>query len=526
MDNDTENFQDNRSNSSAAYLQRAASAVEAGDNILGIHLYLAAYERALCEGFVPSNEAMAGMEKAWDLAVATKQRALAEYIFEKLENYWPDDEMARHADELQRMAFDKLEEYGFDRDSVEDMAEMINEEMLGGPADVLAHFQENEAELEQADVEGHLSQLMGMIQSAAEEVLNTEKAPESDVANTQASLAPAGQAPVEEAPQAPSAVHVFAAGKNAQQTSVQERFDYSSLVGFGRATDYMKELGVGLADDPDFAQFVAQLNLRHGLPAMPPLGTLMFSCPAREDANYFMVATVGELRMPAIRMRLDQNAQGQAVLCVMASPDFKMKLQNLARTGFAGPTAVILEDLDLWDLPVFDSQPEDFQGFVQMQLSRGAREALALIQSAVDNPEVTLLVSAADPDDIDGYFLDMIGQHRIISIDLPNAEERREVWRANQTQHPSLRGMDVSQLVDFSRSLSRYEIFAIANEVVEDAYRDSVAAHQFRAVKTDDMLARLANFQELESDEYQRMEDIVVDHFRRETHNFDDLLEG
>ena len=42
-------FQDQnaRSNSSQAYLQRAASAVEEGDIVLGIHLYMAAYERAL-----------------------------------------------------------------------------------------------------------------------------------------------------------------------------------------------------------------------------------------------------------------------------------------------------------------------------------------------------------------------------------------------------------------------------------------------------------------------------------------------
>ena len=39
-------FQDSRSNSSQAYLKRAASAVAEGDSVLGIHLYLAAYERA------------------------------------------------------------------------------------------------------------------------------------------------------------------------------------------------------------------------------------------------------------------------------------------------------------------------------------------------------------------------------------------------------------------------------------------------------------------------------------------------
>ena len=40
-------FQDSRSNSSQAYLKRAASAVAEGDSVLGIHLYLAPMN-ALC----------------------------------------------------------------------------------------------------------------------------------------------------------------------------------------------------------------------------------------------------------------------------------------------------------------------------------------------------------------------------------------------------------------------------------------------------------------------------------------------
>ena len=67
-------FQDSRSNSSQAYLKRAASAVAEGDSVLGIHLYLAAYERALRESIMPGEEVLEGMSKAWDLAIKTKQR--------------------------------------------------------------------------------------------------------------------------------------------------------------------------------------------------------------------------------------------------------------------------------------------------------------------------------------------------------------------------------------------------------------------------------------------------------------------
>ena len=113
-------FQDQNahSNSSQAYLQRAASAVEDGDIILGIHLYMAAYERALRENRIPNEAVLEGMSKAWDLALRAKQRSLAEYIFEKLEPFWSPEEMAVHAEELQKLAFDKLEEFWLDRSIV------------------------------------------------------------------------------------------------------------------------------------------------------------------------------------------------------------------------------------------------------------------------------------------------------------------------------------------------------------------------------------------------------------------------
>lgn len=526
--------QDGCTNSSADYLQRATSAVESGDSILGIHLYLAAYERALCENLVPSEEALAGMSKAWDLAVRTKQRSLAEYIFEKLEPFWDTEEVARHADQLQQLAFDKLEEYGFDREAIEDMADMVNQDILDGAADVLCQFKESNAEYGDhtnlADGFDAVKQMLSQAFSASEE---EEAEKQSSSASSTQTPQVSGMAilPATPSPKPSATTKAVAASKaSAPQAptptapSQQQRFDYRSLVGFDGAIARMGELGVGRSRDPEFVRFVEILNHHHGLPGIPGLGTLVFRCPAREDANYFMVATVGEMNMPAIRMRLDRNAQGQVVLCVMASADFKSRLSGLARSGFETPTAVILEDLDLWDLPDFDAFSEDLSGILQMQLSRGAREALALIQTALESPEVTVFVSASEPDQIDSYFQELLGSYRIIDIELPDNEERRDVWRYAQSQHPSLRGLDVMQLVDFSRTLSRFEILALANEAVENAYRESLAQEAFQAVRTDDIFARLANFQPLESDEYQRMEDLAVEQFRKATSDFDDLL--
>ena len=578
-------FQDQNahSNSSQAYLQRAASAVEEGDIVLGIHLYLAAYERALRENRIPSEAVLEGMTKAWDLAIRAKQRSLAEYIFEKLEAFWTPEEMARHAQELQELAFDKLEEYGLDRSLVEDMADMVSQDLMDATDDVLYRYDgdvvdntalplkrsakngqpslkaEND-KLNEASVKGSISS--GVEQKTANP--SSQNNPSDDPASVSkekdfAALNPAaltsssseernggvhdednagvdkGALEIESAviPSDSPLAAAFAqltnlatgAASKETQEAPQQQFNYRNLVGFDRAIASMAKLGVGRAKDPEFAQFLEMLNFRHGMPGMPGLGTLIFRSPAREDANCFMVATVGELGLPAVRMRLDRNAMGQVVLCVMASPNFKARLSGVSRSGFDSPTVVVLEDLDLWDLPFFDGSLDDVQSLLTIQLSRGAREALALVQAALTSPEATVLISASEPSEIDPFFWDLIGDHRFVDIDLPDEDERRKIWLSEQSQHPSMRGLNRGQLVDFSRGLSRFEIYAISNESVEEAYRESVAQNTFCAVETDKVLMRLSNFQPLESEEYKRMEDLAVDHFRKELANIDDLLE-
>ena len=43
------------------YLKRAADACEAGDLVLGMHLYLAAYEKAVIDPNIPDGMALSGL---------------------------------------------------------------------------------------------------------------------------------------------------------------------------------------------------------------------------------------------------------------------------------------------------------------------------------------------------------------------------------------------------------------------------------------------------------------------------------
>lgn len=536
---------DNSFSDSHDYLERAAFAVESGDQLLGIHLYLAAFEQSLLENIVPSDETLRGMRKAWDLAVSARQHSLAEYIFEKLKPYVSPDELARKADELQDIALDRLEEFGFSREAIEDMAELINEDLMGLSPNLLYRFEEegtpspfsfmNFGSAPGADSGEDEPDLSPLDIESIEESLSSASEPSSekaDPSSTEKKEAKEDAEPIE-LPAFPlpnlkgaKIAHIDLSGKKdkKKRKSAEPRFDYTQIVGFSRAIEKMGRLGVGRMRDPEFKEFVKMLNFRHGVSRMPQLGTLVFTGAAREDLNYFMVATAGELALPAVRMRMDHNIQGQSVLCVMASPDALVGQGSSNRFGFEGPAVLILEDLDLWDMPWMEFGAPDVADFLQMQLSRGAREAFAFIQAALENPEVTVLVSASNLDALDALFGSLLGMYRTVELDYPNDEERKAIWRNAQSEHPSMRGLDILQLVPFSKGMSRFELYAVITEAVEEAYRRSLEKDCFCAVRSDDMLMRLSNFHELDSKEYKEIEAVIMKRFHRSMDFIDDLL--
>ncbi|MEE1421593.1 MAG: hypothetical protein UF218_07895, partial [Eggerthellaceae bacterium] len=326
--------------------------------------------------------------------------------------------------------------------------------------------------------------------------------------DAQALAQAAGLAPKDQTPQAP-------------------RVNFSNIVGYDHAIETMGRLGIGKNNDPQFQDFVAFLNQRHGVTKPPALGTVLFSGDAREDISFFMVSTVSEMQTPALRMRMDRNALGQSVLVVMASSDFKTRINNVVKNGFEAPAVLILEDLDLWEMPDFEPNFDDMSGFMQAQVSRGAREAMMLVAMALESPDVTVFISARDPQAIDPFFSDLISTYEHVVIDLPDEEERKALWRAAQEEHPSMRGLDVEKLVRYSRYLSRYDINYVVGESVDEAYRKSLEANRFIAVHTEDILLRLSNYQAPESEEYQEMESYVIDHFSQELNrlsSWEDLL--
>ena len=525
--------------SCAAYLRRAVKACAAGDEELGLHLYLAAYEKGTRENGGADADAAFALRKAWVLAVKLKERSLAEYIFEKLEPLMDPNE------------------FGLSREELQEMTDMISQDFLGlgGPARLMKvehltlpsasaakRHAKPAAPPAEPNPEADAAPAPEAASDAAPPVHDDAPAASaeasSDAAEEPVESASASEPSANPAEADGSAALVTldaqpddAAGKMAAEAdesaviSSLENITYKDLAGFDRTIKTMRDFGIGMQDDPEFQGLVTLLNYRHGLERMPAADSFLFRSPAREDAHRFMTATLGEIGLPAIRMHMEENLQGAPVLCVMAQADNHPRL-NSARNAFEGPGVLRLEDLDLWEAPGVDAD-DDLGGFVYATLSRGAREAINLIRSAVENPDVFVIASASDGRAIDGFFYDLLEPLTVVDIDYPDEDERRAIWLDILHDHPSMRGINLDDLVEFSAGMPRYDLYMAAREAIEDAYKTSLMHRNYVPVTTDNLFEKLAAYQPLDSKEYHALENAVVREFSRGLDgSIDDLLKG
>ena len=133
------------------------------------------------------------------------------------------------------------------------------------------------------------------------------------------------------------------------------------------------------------------------------------------------------------------------ILCVMG-PSGNATRAVRADSVFSGRGVLVLEDIDLWSAPP-GGRGRRLSRVSCMPRSRAApREAIELIRSAVDNPDVYVLASASKNADIDPFFLELLEPLSLIDIECPTAEERVEIWDGNRprltpfdSQHSSCR---------------------------------------------------------------------------------------
>ena len=633
------------------YLERAAHAYKEGDLVLAMHLYLAAYEQAVAlDPGIASSAALTSLREAWNLACELKERSMAEYVFEKIEPFLSGEEIAHYANKLQSLALDRLEEYGFSREELQDMADMISQDFIDSEGSifkvesisiprVMAASPVGEATLSEEagatpygesgqvvtssadsefepaddsvseqtaaarkrgkpeevgmgvaapvdfnpydmydtssvgksyhsatsdgsgayvftrDVDRESTLTHGvLVEESAEE---DTQVPQSEQPSAMGEQPPATDAQPPAAGEQPSAVSEqpqseqpsAANGENVGPrspiipkpgVSMREAREelpslpeipavstshsgYRTLAGYHEAVSAMRDLGIGLQRDAGFLNFVKMMNARHGLDRMPALDTLLFRSPIVEDATRFVDATIDEIGLPVVRMSMEEGMQGSPMLCVTMQGNSRPKM-NHANNRFDGPGILVLDDLDMWVMPQIPENVEGIAGFMMANISRGAREAMNLIRSAVEDPDVFVLATASTQGEVDPFFYDMLEPISIVDIAYPTESEREDIWREIMRNHPSMRTLDMKTLLRYSAGLARFDIYMAARAAIEEAYKLGLAQHRYLPVAEQNIFDKLANCQPLDSDEYKAIEDAIVDGFREELDDLEGLF--
>ena len=181
---------------------------------------------------------------------------------------------------------------------------------------------------------------------------------------------------------------------------------------------------------------------------------------------------------------------------------------------------------DLWEFPQ-PQEPEDgLSAFMLAQMSRGAREAVNLIRTAVEDPNVYVLATASSEGPIEPFLLEILGPLTEVDIAYPTAGERAALWIDLAKKHPSIRGVNRVSLVRFSANLARFDICMAARDAIEDAYKQGLRAGRYTPVHPYDLFEKLAAYQPLDSKEYAELEEAMIRDFSRGLNSDDPLFEG
>ena len=280
------------------------------------------------------------------------------------------------------------------------------------------------------------------------------------------------------------------------------------------ALDKLSEFGISRADLEGVADMISEeIGQNAHITGISPIMSMHIPGDTGADS----ADDSDEPRPTTASADVHKAAPSKAVpmLCVTVSA--KNQPRMLGRVALEAPSVLVLEDIDMWGAPLIDAASStEGEGAMFASMSRAAREAVALVTAAVENPNIYVLASVGGEAPDQGYLYDLMEPMSVVDIYLPDELERRQIWETIASEHPSVRSLDMAMLTKMSRNLSRTDIVTAAREAVEDAYRAGLKARCYKPITQELMFEHISNFQPLDSTEYRALEDAVIADFRKQ----------
>ena len=491
------------------YVSQAMQAVDSGDSVLGMHLYLAAFEQAVQSNSFDEEFIVQILKQAWGLAIDLKERSMAEYIYDHLEPYLTSNEMLAYAESLQELALNKLADFGLTPNEIEDLGELITEDFLSSDAPKLFHMEdipEDKRDIFEKLSEAALSEMSSQAES---ETSQKETEASKEINQKPKKRAAAFEIPIKKKQEDQGKKK---ATKNKQGLLPNQTFD--GLVGYETAIARIRDLGFGIQRTDFGKQLIKSLKKQYGAQHIPNTETLLFTGFSRGDVNEFMLATAAELHIPIVRMMVEEGPQGLPVLCVVASPDSQARLgTSNPRAPLTEPAIVLLEDIDVWGPALSEALSEDFDPANFQQKGRGAREALSLIYMAIKSPEIRVFASASEASQMDDIFFDVLEPMFVFNLESPTVHERQDLIIHMMNQYPALPTEILSDLVRLTAHMSRCDIKDALSDAVNAAFKESISQRHYQKITLAMLAEFISMYQPVDSKEYAELEKIVVNKF-------------
>jgi hypothetical protein len=518
--------------SAAFYLEAAQAALMDGQPRLAIHLFRAAFEIESSFGSLVSSQTLAGLRKAWDLALELGDRSVAESIFSELAPHNSSEQNERATTRLQTLALGQLEDMGITVDDLEGIADVISQEMVDSNSDklldslksALEHIglviddDENDEATEEQTTGPLAIQRRLSAGALALSAGRADKAPAKDSAATDSSAQESG-----------TKTGLARIGRELREFSArgreeerQRRLDYQALSGYTQALERMKGFGFLAASDASHRLFIERSAAMHGVSQLSLDGTFLFCGPAREDVSLFAHATAGEIGSPVLHISVDLDAQGNGTIKLVGpfkrglfgnSPDFMDMIT---------PCTVLIENIDLLQ-EMFDNEQQaikrgaaTFRGMMGVPARSMQAEMTGYLRALRQKPDVVIMATTQDKNALREPLRSLLGVIHEIEVAAPREDERRAVLVSFAGEHPSFAELDIDRIAQLSEGLSRNELVYAAHAAVEAAYRGSLRTGRYNRVTLGDVMMQLAPFLDQESPLYQQVEDEAVIQLARE----------
>ncbi|MCL2632464.1 MAG: hypothetical protein FWD45_05215 [Coriobacteriia bacterium] len=344
------------------------------------------------------------------------------------------------------------------------------------------------------------------------------------------------------------------------------RMSFNRIVGFDRALEQMRRFGFFRRRERELNNFADRMASLHGVPRLSLTQPFLFSGEDIADIRLFAMATATEIGWQVINIRVELDERGNGTIKI-SGPVRNRFFGGLPELGeIHTPCIVLLEDLEALQ-QILDANSRSFArgesgsggsgspgspggpggsgsggfgfgiggsgsggpggsgGFGGpggsgswdgMQRPGVRLELSAYLRELLNKPGVFFMATCREGYEVSGVLKDIIGPMHRISVLHPDTQERRAIWERMLREHPSMQGLPLGKLVDYSEGIARVFLFEVVNETVSKSYQESLASGRYQAVNLGDILANLSSVVDKDSDVYQRLEDAAAEEFSRE----------